>query len=193
MTILHIDSSARLDGSVTRDLGARIVAQLGGKVIHRDLATPLPQIDGAWVGANFTAADQRSPEQAAALALSDTLINELQAADTLVLAAPMYNFGVPAALKAWIDLVARAGVTFRYTEDGPQGLLRGKRAILVLASGGTELDGPADYVSGYLRHIMGFIGITDITIVAAERTMVQGDAAMTAAHAQIADLAPVAA
>ena len=109
-TVLHIDSSARSEGSVSRDLSARIVSRLGAaQVIRRDLAAPLPLLDGAWVGANFTPADQRSDEQKQLLALSDSLVAELKQADTIVIGSPIYNFSVPSTLKAWIDLVARVG------------------------------------------------------------------------------------
>ncbi|MEL6452940.1 MAG: NAD(P)H-dependent oxidoreductase [Pseudomonadota bacterium] len=189
MTTLHIDSSARTTGSVTRDLSARIAAQLGGDVIRRDLAQALPQISEAWVGANFTPADQRDATQRDTLALSDTLVEELKSADTIVIGVPVYNFGVPAALKAWIDLVARAGVTFRYTETGPVGLLTGKRAILAVATGGTQVGSDIDFATGYLRHVLGFIGITDVEVIAADRVMAQGEAAIAAAHKRIADIA----
>lgn len=185
MTILHIDSSARSEGSVTRELSAKIVSKLGDTVIRRDLAMPIPQIDAAWVGANTTPADDRSAEQKEALALSDSLVAELQAADTIVIGTPIYNFGIPAALKAWVDQVARAGLTFRYTENGPEGLLSGKRAIIVIASGGTPAGAEIDFASGYMRHVLGFIGITDVELVAADRLMMDGEASMTAANAQV--------
>ena len=185
MTTLHIDSSARLQGSVTRDLSARIVARFGGPVIRRDLAQALPQITEDWVIANFTPAEQRNTVQADTLALSDALIAELKQADTIVIGVPLYNFGIPAALKAWIDLVARAGVTFKYSETGPVGLLSGKRAILAVASGGTEVGSDIDFATGYLRHVLGFIGIHDVQIVAAERVMAQGADAISAAQEQI--------
>jgi FMN-dependent NADH-azoreductase len=188
-TVLHIDASARLNGSTTRDLTARIVSKFAGQVIRRDLAHAIPQIDETWVNANFTPADQRSKAQSAALELSDTLISEIKAADVLVIGVPVYNFGIPTALKAWIDQIARAGVTFSYTEDGPKGLLEGKRAIIALASGGTPVGSEIDFASGYLRHIMGFIGITDVEIVAADRLMVDADAALSGANARIEELA----
>lgn len=189
MTILHIDSSARLQGSVTRDLTGRIVAKLGGDVIRRDLTEALPQINETWVNANFTPADQRNAVQANTLALSDTLVAELKAADTIVIGAPVYNFGVPAALKAWIDLVARAGLTFQYTENGPQGLLDGKRAIIAVATGGMPVGSEADYATGYLRHVLGFIGIQDVQIISADRVMANGPEAIADAKAEIDDLA----
>jgi len=188
-TILHLDASARKTGSVTRALSAEIVSRLNpGNVIRRDLAEPLPLLDEAWIVANFTRAQDRNPEQRAKLALSDTLIAEIAAADTLVIGAPIYNFSVPAALKAWIDLIARAGVTFRYTETGPEGLLRGKRAIIAAASGGTEAGSEIDFATGYLRHVLGFIGIADVELVAADRLMVEPDGSRRAANAAIDSL-----
>ncbi len=188
-TVLHIDASARRNGSTTRQLTAKIVQKLRGSVIHRDLSQALPQIDETWVNANFTPADQRTDAQRDALALSDSLIDEIKAADTLVIGVPLYNFSVPTALKAWIDQIARAGVTFKYTDTGPKGLLDGKRAILVLATGGTAVGSDIDFASGYMRHILGFIGITDVKIVAANQQMVDADKALDGAEAQIDALA----
>ncbi len=189
-TALHLDTSARLEGSVTRDLTARIVRGLApARVLRRDLArTPVPQIDADWVAANFTAPADRTAAQARTLALSDELVAELAAADTLVIGVPVYNFGAPAALKAWIDQVARAGLTFRYTADGPEGLLTGKRAILALASGGTRAGSDIDFATPYLRHVLGFLGITDVTVIAADRMALDGPASLEQAHAAIAGL-----
>lgn len=189
-TVLHIDSSARIEGSVTRDLSARIVSRLGAdQVIRRDLAAPLPLLDGAWVGANFTPADQRSDEQKQLLALSDSLVEELKQADTIVIGAPVYNFSVPSTLKAWIDLVARAGLTFQYHETGPVGLLEGKRAIIAMASGGTPAGSDVDFATTYLRHVLGFIGITDVEIVAADQQAIDAEASLAKAQTAIAALA----
>lgn len=189
MTILHIDASARHQGSVTRDLSARIVAKLGGRVIRRDLSEPLPHINEAWVHASFTPADQRNDMQAATLALSDTLIEEMKDADTVVIGLPVYNFGVPAALKAWVDLVARAGVTFKYADTGPVGLLSGKRAVLAVATGGTPVGSDIDFATDYMKHVLGFIGIDDVTVIAAERVQTQGDQALATAKEEIEKLA----
>ncbi|WP_264212087.1 FMN-dependent NADH-azoreductase [Leisingera thetidis] len=189
-TVLHIDSSARTEGSVTRDLSARIVRRLGaGQVIRRDLAAPLPLLDGAWVGANFTPADQRSEEQKQLLALSDSLVEELKQADTIVIGSPVYNFSVPSTLKAWVDLVARVGMTFQYRETGPVGLLEGKRAIIVMASGGTQAGSDIDFATTYLRHVLGFIGITDVEVVAADAMSIDADGALAKAKGQIEALA----
>lgn len=189
MTILHIDASARLTGSVTRDLTAQIVDRLGGEVIRRDLTDALPQITETWVNANFTAADERDAVQRDTLALSDELIEEIKAADTVVIGVPVYNFGVPAALKAWIDLIARAGVTFKYSETGPIGLLEGKRAIVAVSTGGTPVGSDIDFASGYIRHVLGFIGITDVEVIAADRVMANGAQAIADAKAEIDKLA----
>jgi FMN-dependent NADH-azoreductase len=188
--ILRIDASARRTGSVSRDLTDKIVARIGADhVTTRDLAlTPVPQIDEEWIGANFTPAADRTPEQAEALALSDALVAELQDADTIVIGLPVYNFGTPAALKAWIDNIARAGVTFRYTEAGPEGLLRGKSAIVAMASGGTEAGSDIDFATGYIRHILGFVGITDVTFVTADRLMIDAEATLKSADEQVAAL-----
>ena len=119
-------------------------------------------------------AAERSPEQADLAAIADTLIAELQAADTIVIASPIYNFGPPATLKAWADLVARAGTTFRYTANGPEGLLTGKKVYLAIASGGTPVGAEIDFMSRWLTFFLGFLGMTDVEIVAADGIMGEG-------------------
>ncbi|MEO0958176.1 MAG: NAD(P)H-dependent oxidoreductase [Pseudomonadota bacterium] len=189
-TVLHIDASMRREGSTTRTLSAAVLErQNATRVIRRDLADGLPLIDETWIGANFTPDEDRTPEQRAALALSEELIGEIEAADTLVIGVPMYNFGVPAAFKAWIDLITRARRTFKYTETGPVGLLEGKKVFLLVASGGTEVDGAMDYTTPYLRHILGFIGLTDVQVVKADRQMSRGDDALEEAKAAIDGIA----
>lgn len=183
-TILHIDASARTQGSVTRTLSRAAVRQLDAtRIIRRDLNAPLPQITETWVTANFTPAPDRSTDQTQVLTQSDALVEEIAQADTLVIGVPVYNFSVPASLKAWIDLVARAGLSFRYTPEGPQGLMQGKRAIIAIASGGVPIGSELDFASGYLRHVLGFIGITDVQIVTADHLNADGtvdlDAALT--------------
>lgn len=189
-TVLRIDASARRTGSESRALTTRIVERLSpDTVIHRDLATPIPAITEDWLTANWTSDTDRSTAQRDLLALSDQLISELKAADTIVIGAPIYNFGVPASLKAWVDQIARAGITFKYTEAGPKGLLSGKRAIIAIASGGTQMGSEIDFASGYLRHIMGFIGITDVQFVAADQLMVDADASHAKADTALEALA----
>jgi FMN-dependent NADH-azoreductase len=192
--ILRIDASARRTGSVSRDLVDRIIDRIdrGAEVVNRDLAFGLPLIDEAWVSAAQTPDDARTPAQRERLALSDKLVAELRAADTLVIGLPIYNFGVPAAFKAWVDLVARAGVTFRYSAEGPKGLLEGKRAIVAVASGGTEAGSEIDFATGFVRHVLGFIGITEVEFVTADRLMIDAEATMKQAMAQV-DALPKAA
>ncbi|WP_106753108.1 FMN-dependent NADH-azoreductase [Pannonibacter carbonis] len=191
-TILKIDASARKAGSMTRELTDTLVTRLldthpSARVLTRDVSAGLPVVDEAWVGANFTDPAERSSEQKLKLALSDTLVAELKAADVLVIAAPIYNFGIPASLKAWVDLVARARETFRYTENGPEGLLKGKKAYVVVASGGVPVNSPVDFATPYLKQVLAFIGITDVTVIAADQLMMDGDAKRAAARAAIED------
>ena len=193
--ILRLDASANIEASTSKQLGDRLVEQLRREygdieLNQRDLNQGLSFIDSEWVAANFTANDERSEDQRARLAFSDSLIKELQQADHIVLTTPMYNFGIPASLKAWIDLIARAGVTFRYTENGPVGLLENKRVDIVITTGGAPLESPVDFVSGYLRQIFRFIGIEDIHIIGADRMNVDAEASLNQALAQIAQRKP---
>ncbi|MCL6284536.1 NAD(P)H-dependent oxidoreductase [Ruegeria sp. 2012CJ41-6] len=189
-TILHIDASARLTESTSRELSDRIVRTLGAdRIIRRDLSAPLPLITENWIDANFTPAEDRDPVQRDVLSLSDALVDELQRADTIVIGLPIYNFSVPAAFKAWLDLVARVGLTFRHTQDGPIGLLNGKRAVLAVASGGTEVGSDIDFATTYARHVLGFIGITDVAIVAADQMAINPEAALASAYRAIDTLA----
>ncbi|EGR2696678.1 TPA: FMN-dependent NADH-azoreductase [Vibrio parahaemolyticus] len=147
------------------------------KLTVRDLAAnPLPVLDFA-VATALRATEDLSQEQQAVVDLSDTLIEEVKAADTLVIAAPMYNFTIPTQLKNWIDLIARAGVTFKYTENGVQGLIEGKKVIVVTTRGGIHKDSPTDNVTPYLRTVLGFVGITDVEFVYAEALNMGEDAA----------------
>ncbi|NQY14222.1 MAG: NAD(P)H-dependent oxidoreductase [Henriciella sp.] len=191
--ILHINASARREGSISRSLSQAVVDKISSvdtKVVARDIGTsPLPILTEAWVGANFTPDDDRSAEQRETLALSDRLIAEIEAADTLVLGVPVYNFGVPAAFKAWIDLVARARKTFKYTENGPVGLLEGKKAYVVIASGGTPSGSEIDFATPYVRHVLGFLGIHDVSFVAADQLMAAGDEKIAAAKETIESFA----
>ena len=187
--ILRIDASARRSGSITRDLNDRVLDKLSGagdvEVVSRDLAEPLPLLSEDWIGANFTDPAERTDEQKQTLSLSDELVSEVKDADVLLIGLPIYNFGVPAALKAWVDLVARARETFRYSETGPVGLLEGKRAIITVASGGTEAGSAIDYATTYMRHVLGFIGISDVEVVSADRLMIDADASLASAATKI--------
>ncbi|OQJ92475.1 FMN-dependent NADH-azoreductase [Vibrio parahaemolyticus] len=162
------------------------------KLTVRDLAAnPLPVLDFA-VATALRATEDLSQEQEAVVDLSDTLIEEVKAADTLVIAAPMYNFTIPTQLKNWIDLIARAGVTFKYTENGVQGLIEDKKAIVVTTRGGIHKDSPTDNVTPYLRTVLGFVGITDVEFVYAEALNMGDDAAskgILEAQSQLATMA----
>lgn len=192
-TILHLDSSARHTGSYSRALTQQIVDQIGGgtaHIIRRDLVEEKPElIDEEWISSNFTPEAERTQEQTQRLSVSQQLVAELKAADMIVIGAPIYNFSVPAALKAWFDLVARAGLTFRYTETGPEGLLTGKRAIVVHTSGGTPVGSDIDFASAYTKHFLGFLGITDVETIAADGLMGDEAAGLGKANVKIAALA----
>lgn len=171
--LLVIESSGRKQGSITREASDFFVRRLKQtddyEVRLRDLeTTDLPLIDNALMGAMFTPEEELSTEQQSLLRLSSELIGELEWADEIMIASPIYNFGVPARLKAWIDQVCRAGKTFRYTENGPVGLLSARKAYLVVASGGTPIGSDIDFASGYLQHIMKFIGIEETHLVHAD-------------------------
>ena len=174
MKILQINSSARVEGANSTRLANTVTARLqaknpGASVTVRDLAvTPHPVLDAAALGALFTPADQRTPEQAARVALDDALIAEVQAHDVIVLGVPMYNFGVPVQLKTWLDAIARAGVTFRYTANGPEGLIQGKKVYVAFARGGIYRGTPADSQTPYIQTILGFLGMTDVNYIYAE-------------------------
>lgn len=189
-TVLRIDSSVRKDESVTRDLTNRIVARLNAdEVITRDLIETPPLVDEAWATANFTPADKRTDAQKEILALSDKIIDELRAADTIVIGLPIYNFMIPASLKAWVDQFIRAGVTFRYTEAGPEGLLPNKRAILAVASGGTGVGSEIDHATTYMKFILGFVGITDVSVVAADQLAIDAEGSVKNAYEAVEQIA----
>jgi len=169
-TVLHIDSSVTLTGSKTRAATAALVSKENAtKVITRDVVNEIPtHLTGEWAAARLVPVEERTKAQVDALAYSDKLIAELQAADTVIIGAPIYNFGIPAGLKSWIDMIARPRVTFEYTAEGPRGLLSGKKAIIAVASGGVPIGSPVDHATPYLKTVLGFIGITDVTFVMAD-------------------------
>ena len=179
-TLLKLDSSPMGQGSISRKLTAKFAetwlkSHPGGKVIERDLTTRnLPVLDASWVGAAYTPESSRTAAQTNALAVSDSLINDLEQADEYVFGVPMHNFSIPSTLKLWIDQVVRAGKTFSYGANGPKGLLTGKKATLLLASGGEYAKDSAmasfDFVTPYLEKVLAFIGITDVTVITASGT-----------------------
>lgn len=185
--LLVIHGSARRSGSVTRTITDDLLDALRDAnpslaITERDLLDGMPLIDEAWVNANFTPPEDRDGRANAALAFSDQLVEELEVADTIVIASPIYNFGVPAALKAWVDQVARARKTFQYTDQGPVGLLKNKQAVIITASGGTQIGSDIDFATDYLRHVLGFIGISDVYVIGAGQQMVDPGAAARGAE-----------
>ncbi|MBK5915775.1 FMN-dependent NADH-azoreductase [Rhodocyclus purpureus] len=197
MNILQLNTSVRAAASNSTRVANAITARLQAKnpaavVTVRDLSSnPAPLLDEAAVGALFTPDDQRTPEQAARVALGEALIAQVQATDVIVIGVPMYNFGIPAQLKSWIDGIARAGVTFRYTENGPEGLIKGKKVYVALARGGLYRDTPADTQVPYLKTVLGFLGMTDVEFIYAEGLAMGAEAAEKAfadADVRIAEL-----
>ena len=199
MNILQINSSARSwtngEGSQSTRLASELVEQLraahpGATLTLRDLtANPHPALDEATLGALFTPADARSPEQHARVALDHALIEEVKAADVIVIGVPMVNFGITSQLKNWIDAIAKAGVTFKDTATGPVGLLDGKKVYAVLTRGGVYRDQPHDTQVPYLRQTLGFLGITDVEFIYAEGLAMGPEAearALATARAEIA-------
>ena len=198
--ILVLNSSAAGEASVSRLLVADAVAELterlpGARVVFRDLAAdPIPHLLPSTIAG--VRGQPSSPAELEARALSDRLIAELRAADVIVIGAPMYNFSVPTTLRTWFDHVLRAGETFSYSEAGPKGLLTGKRVIVVESRGGLYSEGPAmsvDFQEPYLRHLLGFIGLTDVTFVRAEKIGYGPEAREQALADSRAELARIAA
>ncbi|MXO90680.1 FMN-dependent NADH-azoreductase [Pontixanthobacter aquaemixtae] len=193
--ILHITASIRGDESISRSLSTGLVERLaqksGATVTTRDLsANDIPYVDADRFAANLAPYADRTDAQHQLAAIADELIEELKAADTIVLGVPIYNFSVPATVKAWADLVARAGTTFEYTPEGPKGLLTGKKAYIAAASGGTPVGSDLDFMTPWLKFFLGFLGITDVEMVAADGIMgVDGDEKIANAHNRVEKLA----
>ncbi|MFG6412917.1 FMN-dependent NADH-azoreductase [Roseateles sp. DC23W] len=198
MNLLQINASARRtqddQGSTSTRLANELTAGLRAAspeatVTVRDLAlTPHPVLDEAALGALFTPADQRTPEQASRVAMDDALIAELQAADVIVIGVPMYNFSVTAQFKNWVDAVARAGVTFKYTEKGAEGLVTGKQVYIVTSRGGIHRDQPSDQMTPYLRTVLAFLGMTDVEFVYAEGMAFAAEQGLANARSRITEL-----
>jgi len=193
MNILHITSSPRGEASYSSRVAAEVIAEVtrragGATVTTRDLArAPLAHIDADFVAATKSPAGAQTAPQRAQLAQSDALVDELFAADLIVIAAPMINFAIPSNLKTWIDYVARAGRTFAYSEKGPQGLVTDKQVILVVARGGIYSDKPAfDFQVPYLKNVLGFLGMTDVEVIDVEGTAFGPEAAEKAVAAALA-------
>ncbi len=201
MNVLQINASARSEGAQSTRLADLVVERLrqdapGLSLTVRDLAAnPHPALDEAALQALFTPESDRTPEQAARVALDDALIAEIQATDVLVLGVPMYNFTISSQLKNWLDAIARAKVTFRYTENGPEGLLTGKKVFIALARGGKYRGTDTDTQVPYLKTILGFLGMTDLSFLYAEGLAMGSEAveqAFADAKAELEDVFAVA-
>jgi FMN-dependent NADH-azoreductase len=196
--VLIIESSARQQDSVSRQLTQQFISQWrathpGDEITVRDLAVrQVPHLDIDLLGGWMKPQDQRNAVEQAALERSNELTDELVAADVVVLAAPMYNFAIPSTLKSWFDHVLRAGVTFKYGDTGPQGLLTGKRAYVLTARGGIYAGSTLDHQEPYLRQVLGFVGIHDVTFIHAEGLNMGGDFSEKGLNQAVAKLAQVA-
>lgn len=181
--ILRVEASIKGANSVSRKLTDRVIARLldanpDASLVSRDLSAGINAIDANWIAAVFTPAEARTQAQAEIVAYADALLAEVKAADIIVIGLPVYNFGVPSQLKSWFDQLARRGETFVYTEAGPKGLIEGKKAIIAMASDGTKKGSPVDFASGYVKHMLGFFGITDVETVAADAIAFAPDTAV---------------
>ncbi|MCB2107012.1 MAG: NAD(P)H-dependent oxidoreductase [Rhodobacteraceae bacterium] len=195
--ILLVTSSLMAEKSLSNRIAGDVVAKVraqhpAAKVTERHLtAENTPHISSATLAALSAPSDQRTPEQSAIVALADGIIAEAELADVIVIAAPMYNFSIPSTLKSWIDYLARAGRTFRYTEQGPVGLLTGKKVYVVESRGGVHAGQPTDHQEPYLRTVLGFVGLTDVTFIRAEGQAMGAEPAangISTAHARVAQL-----
>lgn len=201
-TLLIVNSSPR-SNSVSRRLTQHVAETWKarnpeGRVVERDLAAqPLPFVTELWIQASYTPAVQRTAEQQQALKLSDTLIQELMEADVIVLGVPMHNFSIPASLKAWIDLIVRAGRTFAYGDTGPRGLVpEGKQVLVIVSRGGSYAEGTAgmaaDFQVPYLRHMLGFVGLKDVVVIDADKQAFGAEAAQESVDMAVKRLTDVA-
>lgn len=194
MNILQIDSAITGEASVSRKLTSDIVAKLtaanpDATVTYRDLNDGVPAIDTDWFKAVRLAPENPTAEQQQVIDRANIYLAEVQAADVLVIGLPIYNFTLNAPLKSWLDQIARAGITFRYTEAGPEGLLKGKRAIVAYSAAGTPIGSDMDHASGYVRFMLGFLGITDVEFVAADRLAMDREAGLARAQEALDNLA----
>lgn len=192
--VLTIHSSARRSGSYSRQLTDELIETLKQKhgdlsVTHRDVADGLTFPTENWLTDRVVPKDERTEDQHKVLVETDALVEELKDADILIVGAPTYNFGIPAALKAWIDHIAQPGRTFRYTENGPVGLLSDTKVYVVNASGGVPAGSPADFVTPYLKHMFGFLGITDVEFITADQLMKSEDESLRRARSTIEKIA----
>jgi FMN-dependent NADH-azoreductase len=191
MKILKINSSIQTEKSVGRKLVDQLVSRFTddeNNVIQRDLAMGLPLLTQDLVNAFYTPEDKRTDDQKEELALSNLLIKEIEDSEIIVMGIPIYNFSVPASVKAYFDLIARVGVTFKYTNEGPVGLFENKKVYVIVTSGGTPFMGDGDFASSYIKHFLRFIGITDVDFISADQLVSNSEVQIENAEKQIAEL-----
>jgi FMN-dependent NADH-azoreductase len=175
MKILNITASVQGDNSVSRQLATKLANKLAGSegtVINRDLSEGVSLLTGEMVGSFYTPPADRTAAQTAIIIPSENLVEELKDADSIVIGFPIYNFSVPSTLKSYFDLIARVGVTFKYSEKGPEGLLENKKVYLVVTSGGTEVESDADFATNYTKHFLAFLGLTDVEVISVGQLMI---------------------
>lgn len=191
MKILKINSSIQTEKSVSRKLVNQLVSKLTNtekNIIERDLAMGLPLLTQDMVTAFYTPEDQHTYDQKEQVETSDLLIKEIEDSEIIIMGIPIYNFSVPASVKAYFDLIARVGITFKYTDKGPVGLFENKKVYVVITSGGTGFMSDADFASAYIKHFLGFIGITDVNFISADQLMMNREVQIENAEKQIAEL-----
>ncbi len=192
MKIYQIDSSARKEGSTSRLLAKKLISKIkksDDKIIYRDLDDEMLFVSGLTESGMKIPQDKQSDHHKKMFDLSDRLVKELQESDVIIISAPIYNFGPPATLKAWSDLAARAGSTFKYTEDGQRiGLLRNKKAYLVITSGGTKVGSDEDFLTPWLKHTLNFFGISEIKIISADQMAIDYKKSVAKAENEIENL-----
>ena len=190
--LLHINASAQTQASRSRKMSQHIVDYYIKtklfEIIKRDLDYTIPFVDETWVGATFTEIEKRTPEQVDKLKFSSGLVAEIEKADTIIIGTPIYNFTIPAAFKAWIDMICRVGLTFKYTQSGPVGLLKDKKVIIAVASGGVSVGSEYDFATPYLKQIFAFIGINNVTLIDTNTYDLTKD--NSTIHTQLAEILP---
>jgi len=191
MKILKINSSIQTEKSVGRKLADQLVSRFTNnesKVIERDLAKGLPLLTQDMVNAFYTPENKHTDDQKEQVAISNLLIKEIEDSEIIIMGIPIYNFNIPASVKAYFDLIARVGITFKYTEKGPVGLFKNKKVYVIVTSGGTPFMGNGDFASPYIKHFLGFIGITDVNFISADQLVANSEIQIENAEKQIEEL-----
>jgi FMN-dependent NADH-azoreductase len=191
MKILKINSSIQTEKSVGRKLVDQTVSRFTdnvNNVIERDLAMGLPLLTQDMVNAFYTPEDAHTDNQKEELVLSNLLIKEIEDSEIIIMGIPIYNFGVPASVKAYFDLIARVGVTFKYTDKGPVGLFENKKVYVIITSGGTPFMSDTDFASAYIKHFLGFLGISDVNFISADQLVKSSEIQIENAKKQITEL-----